>query len=157
MDWPAKLVIYSRFVLFEFLALAAALWYFHRAGTDPLFFGLAVILLLVLPWFHFGPANDLVMRASIPALAVLMFAAVDGWARPLALNGRGLLVTLLLAIGAITPASEIARALLLPAWKPDLNRSVFEVTRGGPNYIATIAPGSVLARLLRAPNPPSNR
>ncbi len=75
-------IIYLAFILIEFLVLCYLLVRNFKDGIEPLFFGVAVAVLLVLPLFKFGPNNDLVMRSSIPALAAVMFAVVDGWARP---------------------------------------------------------------------------
>ncbi len=148
--------IYLLFVLIEFLILALALLRAHREGIDPPFFWLAVVVLLLLPLYRFGPVSDLATRASAPALMVLMFAAADGWARPLRLGGRGLLVTAVLLIGALTPLSEIGRALLWPPWQLDLQRTVWEESAGGhsPNYLAEMPADSLLARLLREPAAP---
>lgn len=150
----ALLSVYGPFVLAEFGALALALLWSRPGGIDPPFFALALLTLLALPWFHFGPNNDLVNRGAIPALAVLMFAVVDGWARPPAVGGRGLLVGAMLLIGAAMPAARIAETILRPAWTPDLQRSLYEVTGGrSPNYLALLPPDSPLAALLRRPAP----
>jgi hypothetical protein len=149
--------IYGVFVLVEFLVLALALMRAHREGIDPLFFGVAILVLLLLPMFRFGPVNDLSTRGSAPALIVLMFAVIDGWARPLKLWGRGVLVTGILLIGALTPMSEIIRAVSWTPWQLDLQRSLYEATRDGqaPNYFTDLRPGSLLARMLRPPAPPA--
>jgi hypothetical protein len=70
---------------------------------------ITVLTLCVLPWFRLGVYNDLVMRASIPALfvlAVLVTRAVHD--ASLEKQTRRALVVLLL-IGAYTPGTEIAR------------------------------------------------
>ena len=77
-----QVVIYFAFLLVEFAVLCYLLVRNFNDGIDPLFFGAAVAVLIVLPLFKYGPNNDLVMRSSIPALAAVMFAVVDGWARP---------------------------------------------------------------------------
>ncbi len=144
--------IYLTFLLLEFLILCYLLVRDLRDGIDPLYFATAVVVLIVLPLFRFGPGNDIVMRGSIPALAAVMFAAADGWARPARILKPNVLVTLVLLIGALTPASEIARAILWPNWQPRLARSVYDVTGGAsPNYLAELRPGSLAAALLRAP------
>jgi hypothetical protein len=155
-EWLYRLRIYGLFVLLEFLILAMALLRAHRAGIHKLFFPVAVIVLLLLPLFSFGPFNDLAARASAPALLIIMFAAADGWARPLRLWGKGALVSLLLLIGAMAPLSEIARAMLWQPWQLNLQRSLYEASDGGhsPNYLARLAPPTLLARLLRPPVQP---
>lgn len=76
---------------------------------------IAVLLLCLLPLYRFGYGNDVVMRASIPALLVIALAAV----RPLADSGplawRGTLA-LILAIGGLGAAQEPLRAVLWPRW-----------------------------------------
>ncbi|WP_028102001.1 hypothetical protein [Pseudoduganella violaceinigra] len=78
-----------------------------RAARAPLLL-LALLELLLLPFLHYGPANDLVMRASIPALTLLMLATIDAWqsARPL----RRAAISVLLVIGSVTPLLEMQRA-----------------------------------------------
>ena len=147
-----QVLIYFTFLLLEFLVLCYLLVRNFKDGIEPLYFAMAVAVLFALPLFKFGPDNDLVMRGSIPALAAVMFAVVDGWARPVRLLKPNVLVTLVLLIGAVTPTSEIARALLWPNWQPRLDRSVYDVTRGAsPNYLAELRPGSLAAMVLRQP------
>jgi len=151
-----QVMIYFTFILIEFAVLCYLLVRNFRDGIEPLFFGVAVVVLLVLPLFKYGPNNDLVMRGSIPALAAVMFAVVDGWARPARLLKPNFLLTIVLLIGADTPVSEIARALLWPNWEARLDRSVYDATAGAsPNYLAELRPGSLAAMVLRQPEPPA--
>ena len=89
-----------------------------------------------------------------------MFVVLDGWARPIRVGSQGILVTVILIIGALSPASEFARAALWPTWKPDLQHSLFEVSHDeashdqSPNYLANLPPGSLLARVLQTPANP---
>jgi hypothetical protein len=148
----AFIPVYASYMLFEFGALCLALIFACRGAIEPLFFAIAIVSLLVLPWFHFGPNNDLVTRGSIPALTVILFTAIDGWARPLRLGGRGVFVTLFLLLGAVIPIARIAQVLTTPAWKPDTQQSVYEITAGqSPNYLATIPSASLPGRLLATP------
>ncbi len=148
----AFIPVYASYMLFEFGALCLALIFACRSAIEPLFFVIAIVSLLVLPWFHFGPNNDLVTRGSIPALTIFLFTAVDGWARPLRLGGRGAFVTLFLLLGAVIPVARIAQVLTTPAWKPDTQQSVYEITAGGSaNYLATLRPDTALGHLLKMP------
>ena len=75
------LVQYGLFVICEFLILwllliRAQREHPERSSTLPLLY-VSGILLLVLPFFHYGWYNDLVMRASIPALFVLQVGTVQ--------------------------------------------------------------------------------
>ena len=154
-DWQDFLPIYARFMIVEFGALAVVLLYVHRDGIEPVSFGIAIACLLLLPWFHFGPNNDLVTRGSIPAFTILMFTVIDGWARPARVAGRGLIVTSLLVVGAIMPVARMGLVFARPVWAPDLQHSLYEVSKGvSPNYLADVAEGSLLGRLLKDAAPP---
>lgn len=69
-------------------------------------------VLFVLPVERFGVADDLVMRASIPALMILSIAFADtlaiAWSKHRGLFATGLC---LLLLGAVTPTKEIIRSL----------------------------------------------
>jgi hypothetical protein len=117
---------------------------------------LALGVLLVLPGFYFGPGNDLVMRASIPSLAVLAIGvclalnrestrAVDS-RKKLALVG-------MLAVGAVTPIQEFARAIVLPAWPIDMHSTLIVAACGQyPAHYTARLDGQFLGRLLRPPH-----
>lgn len=145
---------YVLFCLFEFGMLALIL---ARVTQFDLPLRIAIAVLALLPFYFYGPGNDLAMRASIPALLVLGLATV----RPLAerpVNLWQILLVLVLGIGAIGALQEPARALLHPAWKAQ-DQSLPEAagmmsSDGGlafpPHYFAQ--PDSrVLQRLLRKP------
>jgi hypothetical protein len=118
---------------------------------------LALGVLLLLPMAHFGPANDLVMRASIPSLAVLAIGvcialtqkSVDG-----ADSRKKLILGCMLAIGAVTPIQEFARAVLLPVWPIDTKATLVGAACGQypPHYTAHLD-GQLVGRLLRQPHP----
>ena len=97
-------------------AIVAGAWNKVETG-DRAIFVIAVAVLLLLPIYRFGPFNDLVMRASIPALAILAFAfarvatLVPRDAKPIAL---GILVVVVAS--AATPALQIKRAVAYPAY-----------------------------------------
>jgi hypothetical protein len=117
---------------------------------------LALLILAVLPFAYLGPGNDLVMRASIPSLAVLMIGAcralldkttaTRATLKKAALGG-------LLAVGAATPLAEFARAAILPAWPVNLDASLVgaDCGRYPPHYIARVADGP-LEHAMRRPN-----
>lgn len=150
-----KVVEYAELVPADFLLLTLALLRARRDAIEPLFFAVAVVLLLLLPFFPFGPNNDLSLYGSIPALAAIMFATIDGWARPVRIGGSGVVVTAILLLGALTPLSQIYRAVSWPTWKPNLHRSVVDAAGGAsPNYLASLNDNALLMRLLRGPNQP---
>ena len=71
----AYLNAYLGVPLFEFLLLDVGLYMIFIAPDcrkDPIYYTIAISF-LVIPYFHVGTSNDFCMRASIPALFVLMF------------------------------------------------------------------------------------
>ena len=73
--WP--LVEYvTRYAWFCLLEFAVVAWALHRLKAYDLVSTIAVVVLLALPLYRFGAANDLAMRGSIPALTVLALACV---------------------------------------------------------------------------------
>ncbi len=134
---------YVQFVLLEFFVIALLLMRHFR--RDALLIT-AVLVLLVLPLFKFGPYNDLVMRASIPALAVLAIRLGEWFSGVWAFNGGqshveedhgASLAMFVFAIGVLTPLLEISRVLVAPTWKPDLSKTMVMVTNGSaPHYLA---------------------
>jgi hypothetical protein len=140
----------AQFVLLE----GGLLWILLLvARRDPLLLAAGAVLWL-LPLAAFGPGNDLAMRASIPALALLALRArealADG-AVPARLRAGILAV---LALGVPTAILEINRSILFPAWPPSRDSSLLEVNGGRPatNYMAPAA-GFVVSNLLRTPRP----
>ena len=118
---------------------------------------LALVVLLILPLVNFGPGNDLVMRASIPSLAVLAIAVCD------VLTGKTLepeaalkkrVLVCMLVIGAVTPIQEFARAILFPTFPVNMRATLIGAACGRypPHYTAHLE-GQLPARLIRAPHP----
>ena len=118
---------------------------------------LALVILALLPLGKFGAANDLVMRASIPSLAVLAIGAAcaltTGASDPHAWRKKALLVSLL-AVGAVTPIQEFARAATLPSWPINLRATLIDAWCGQypSSYVAGLRHQAVL-RILRPPQP----
>jgi hypothetical protein len=134
--------------LLEFGLIAVAIWLIRR----DVLIAVSVLTLLALPFYMFGPGNDLVMRGSIPALMILCLAAVDALVQVKWSEQPKLVMPLLvcLAFGSITAAHEIARALLFSRWAPALHRNLIEVSRGAPaHYVARLNP--FVSRVMRTP------
>ena len=77
----------------------------------------AIATLCLLPLYAFGPSNDLVLRASIPALFLIAFS----FARLVAAKAqdRGSFRAVILSVvvlSAATPALQIAQALVAPSF-----------------------------------------
>jgi hypothetical protein len=117
---------------------------------------IALGLLALLPAVHFGPGNDLVMRASIPALTVVAISAflalLDQKVQAKISRKKAFLAGLLL-VGAMTPIAEISRAIILPVWPINLTATLIGVDCGGfaPHYVAELG-GQIVTHILRPPN-----
>ena len=119
---------------------------------------IALVILALLPLFvHFGPANDLVMRASIPSIAVLAIEAGLALSRESVDSGlfrKKILLGSMLVVGAVTPIQEFARALTLPPWPINLQATLIGAACGKfpAHYVARLDGGPIV-RLLRKPQP----
>ena len=112
----------------------------------------AVTLLLLMPWTRWGPNNDLLMRASIPALAMLWLMLAESLTAPGAnLGGRvwRLALVILFALGAVTPLLEIQRALSGNRWPADTRISAPQALNGFPPHYFVAEKRNWLAPLLR--------
>lgn len=80
-------------------------------------FGVSLAILVVLPFVSFGPANDLVMRSSIPALVIvaLSFAEVLLRLPPEQVDWRRTGIVLV-AVGSLSAVVEITRAVRTPTF-----------------------------------------
>jgi hypothetical protein len=116
-----------------------------------------ILVLLLCPLFKIG-GNDFVMRASIPALAILAFCVADRTWFVLMERQRWPIVEALifLAIGAVTPLYEIARAIITPPYAiSDCNlmtASSFPPNDGPMvHYVARVDASQPLDRILKMP------
>lgn len=141
---------YIEFVLFEFVGFALLL--LKRDRGNPVLWA-AIVVLLVLPFYRFGPYNDLAMRASIPALTLLAIRLGSWLSMPLSATRdrcARVIAVILLAIGAVTPFMEFARALIEPRWPMNEAASVIDVTRG--THYLTPSEQPWLRQFLRQPD-----
>ncbi len=104
---------------------------------------LALVVLALLPLVYLGPGNDLVMRASIPSLAVLSIESCLVLSRvssDAAAVPKKILLGCLLAVGAVTPIQEFARAVMLPSWPIDSQLTLIGTNCGGypAHYVARL-------------------
>jgi hypothetical protein len=109
LDWLPEILL---FLALEVLALAAALVLLLRSRLV----AACVVLLCLLPFYVFGPGNEMTMRGGIAALAVLAVAAAAALARA-APGWRRRLLAGVLALGAAGQAME-ATILAHPPWPP---------------------------------------
>jgi hypothetical protein len=117
---------------------------------------LALVILALLPLYSIGAWNDLAMRASIPSLTVLAIGAALALTAdtPAAADRRKrALLGALLAVGAVTPIQEFARAAVKPSWPINQRATVIGIWCGYPaHYVASLRDQAVL-RILRPPHP----
>ena len=138
-----SLIRYAALVVLEvipFLVLGCALALRGLLGRTEL--AIIAASLLLIPFYDVGTV-DFVMRASIPALALLaLLLGANSW--PGVMGARAVpvgLAVIFLAIGAVTPAYEIGRALVRPAFATS-HCGLIESARQAPfgttmgNYLA---------------------
>jgi hypothetical protein len=151
-DTTMDLLQQAQFFLLEAGFIGAAILAIRRSAE----IALALVILALLPLAYFGPSNDLVMRASIPSLAVLTIGAClalfEKSADKHGLRKKAVLVGLLL-VGAVTPFEEFARAAVLPAWPINMRATLIgaDCGRYAPHYVARVG-DQVIGRVLRAPH-----
>lgn len=146
----AWVIVYGAFILLEFGVLSLLLLLIRR---DSLILCAAATLIL-LPLYSFGPSNDLVMRASIPALSILAIASAKSlaegdWSR----HKQVLLsISVVLIIGAVTPFNEFARVFVFPGWQPNRASTLIEATHSLPPHYVGKLNRPILAWALRQPH-----
>jgi len=148
----AFIIVYTIFIAVEFLVLALVLWQFQP--SSPLF--VSIVILLLLPFRSFGPSNDLVMRASIPALTILCATALLCFDREILKTNRiaALALVITLALGAETAIHEIIRALAVERWQPNNEHSFLDTQHGIPpvHYVGQLNQAGMIW-LLKEPKP----
>ena len=116
--WPKLVRVLPMVYLTEFLLLAIVIALLRpRLIRDPFYIaGLATLILL--PWIFFGNFNDLLLRATIPSLALLSYYCASTFAasiydrsvkhklRPVLLCAMGIF----LSVGAVTALLELSWA-----------------------------------------------
>jgi hypothetical protein len=160
-DVAMDLAQQAQFFLLEAGLMGAALLWLRRSPQTVL----ALVILALLPLANFGPANDLVMRASIPSLVALAIGAAlalvkdDTDSRDLR---KKMLLGGFLVLGATTALDEIARAVIVPTWPVNLDATLIGADCGGyaPHYVARLkdqAIGHLLRHVSRLPIGPQGR
>jgi len=145
--------VYVLFCMFEFGLLSLVLLRMGALGTPG---WIAVVLLSLLPLYRFGAGNDIVMRASIPALMVLGLSVVRALTGSAPASWRGLLGVILF-VGLLGAIQEPIRSILRPAWQAT-GMSLAEVSaqrNNGvlpSNYVARLEQRDLLT-LMRSPSP----
>jgi hypothetical protein len=173
---PIDPTFISGYVYFLALEIGPALLFVlatHRSGPGgrPVVLQgdmpLVLAILLFVPLYRLGEA-DFVMRASIPALALLALRFAEGATAP-STSGRRLAAVAVVAIGSAAPIYEIGRTLQRPAFAVS-DCSLLDASQVPPNdgplfhylartdRIAASAAGRILAQPARImdlkPRPP---
>lgn len=142
---PDFLLWYVIFISFALpvVCLAVAQWQ-HIPREWRALFVLNTLILLALPFFSFGPNNDLVMRGSIAPLVILAF--VFGTLAP---RKKGKFVTaavgsIAIGLGSVSAMLEVHRAVAMPRYAVStcsLQEATLALgdTRIPTNYIAPAA------------------
>jgi hypothetical protein len=118
--FPVPSLAWLRFQLVETIPFIVGVGLLAKSCRPKLLLGVAALWLGIVPLIQIGPTTDFMMRASIPALAVLsvlVAEAITPSCPDYRENGRlsrGLLIAAL-AVGSLTGVHEIARAL---AYRP---------------------------------------
>ncbi len=108
--------VLALFLMLEFGLYALLIWKKNKSNLN---YYIAVISLLAIPFIRLGDASDFVMRASIPALTIVMILVikevldypVTEKADHKSLKKKLYIVLLLvLLVGAVTPAFEFGRS-----------------------------------------------
>jgi len=114
--FPIRPDIYLSFLTIEILPFLLIGLAGLKARFGGALFVTAALVLLVAPLIQIGGSIDFAMRATIPALAILIAHLADmmggGWA---ASARRKIALVALLCVGAATPVTEVLRALSFPA------------------------------------------
>lgn len=140
---------YGFFLTIEFFILSLLIY--DKSDRTLLLTCLATLSLL--PFLHFGPGNDIVMRGGIPALMLICIMTVHYILEVRKFNFRILLLVLTLLVGAITPLQEFYRALSNNQWSPNLHNNLLQAsTTPVPHYIAQLN-NPLLTIILKTPKP----
>jgi hypothetical protein len=150
---PEFLSVYSLFVMMEFGILAIALWRLLERGRDVL--AMSILLLLALPFVRLGPGNDIVMRASIPAQAMLCLLLITVVTRPSARSDKVIAQAVaagFVAVASVTATFEMGRAVVGGRWDANYSVSMREQQMGRlpPHYVGRFD-GQLLGAILKTP------
>ena len=140
---------WTSFQLLEWGLLACALLAAGPRRLDWTFWA-ACALLLMLPLLRFGPGNDLLMRAGIAPVTLLLLCTAHALARGgMPARWRHSVVVMLL-IGTVTPMQELYRQTLRGSQWPDDGRSMASYQGQAWHYVGVLRTGW-LTQALREP------
>ncbi len=105
-----NVLVYLFYVIFLIYEVMLLWLLFYKENRNSLWWYVVGGLFVITPLIRLGTFTDFCMRASIPALFILMVWSGEALFRKPKVSYRGALI-LLLIIGAITPIYEINRAI----------------------------------------------
>lgn len=126
VGFPELASRWLRYLLFYFLEFGIYLYFVCKYHKKNRLLWLIVCILIVCPFIKVGEAFDFCMRASIPALFILMLFCMDVFERIRA-DGRKYLFAaycVILILGAITSFNEIHRSVKETFWRTAYLQSV---------------------------------
>lgn len=115
-----------RYFLFFFLEFGVYLYFVCRYRERDSLVYLVTIVLIISPFIKVGYDHDFCMRASIPALIILMLMCIETMEK-IQLDGKTILLAVycaVLLLGAITPFNEIHRSIRETFWRTTNGESV---------------------------------
>lgn len=115
-----------RYLLFFFLEFGIYLHFICKYRKKDSLLYLITIILVLCPFIKVGSDYDFCMRASIPALFILMLMCMDTLEK-IKLDGKKFLLAgycIVLLLGAITPFNEIHRSVKETFWRVTNGESV---------------------------------
>ena len=99
------------YILFLLLEVGLYAFVIYPLQKENMLYWISLITLAVCPVLHIGSGQDFCLKASIPALFVLMLLLMDTWktARKQGNHCLVIAITLLLLCGSVTPCGELIR------------------------------------------------
>lgn len=135
---PVKYIV---FILFEVGVYFIVL---YKQNSNKLLYYVVLGTLLIIPFIRVGSAADFCMRASIPALFLLMIIVIDTLEQ--SYKEKGILISLIviLTIGAVTPLHEFIRTTQETVTRFNASQQVYEISQdsmkilNAPNFSGII-------------------
>ena len=121
---PAALCL--KYLLFFFLEFGIYLYFICKYRKKDSMIYLITAILVICPFIMVGDNHDFCMRASVPALIILMLMCIETLEK-IRLDGKKLLLAAycaVLLLGAITPFNEIHRSVRETFWRVTNGESV---------------------------------
>ncbi len=115
-----------RYLLFYFLEFGIYLYFICKYRKKDAMLYLITAILVICPFIKVGHDYDFCMRASVPALIILMLMCIETLEK-IRLDGKKLLLItycIVLLLGAITPFNEIHRSIKKTFWRVTNGESV---------------------------------